>query len=323
MYKKNLSFKRIYSHLRFGRKIYNCIKEIKPGLIYVMLPPNNAAFWCCQYKKKNPNCKYITDITDLWPESMPLGRMKRSVPALIWTLLRTESVKMADYIFLECSMYKKILRKELDQKKTSILYLFKNQTVEENKYIEELQKKKKHNSLLMDRHVTLGYVGSINHIVDTDGICNIIKTLMKKGFIVEVHIIGDGENKEKFLCDIAATGCYFKYYGSIYDTKRKADILCRCDFGLNMMLPSVSVGLTIKSLDYFALGLPVINNIKGDTWEMVEKYRIGINWKNEDAVEELVSLNLAAMRKTVKELYLKKFTETAFIENASAVLDIF
>lgn len=37
------------------------------------------------------------------------------------------------------------------------------------------------------------------------------------------------------------------------------------------MKTSVCVGLTMKSLDYYAGGLPIINTIAGDTYEYAKK----------------------------------------------------
>lgn len=43
------------------------------------------------------------------------------------------------------------------------------------------------------------------------------------------------------------------------------------------MKESVVVGFTMKSLDYLRNGLLLLNNIHNDTWQLVEKYDIGIN----------------------------------------------
>ena len=48
------------------------------------------------------------------------------------------------------------------------------------------------------------------------------------------------------------------------------------------MKDSVKVGLTIKSIDYFCYGLPIINTIKGDTWEIIEQKQVGINYFNDE-----------------------------------------
>ena len=43
------------------------------------------------------------------------------------------------------------------------------------------------------------------------------------------------------------------------------------------MKNEVCVGLTMKSIDYLSFGLPIINNIPFDTWNIVNKYNCGIN----------------------------------------------
>jgi hypothetical protein len=53
----------------------------------------------------------------------------------------------------------------------------------------------------------------------------------------------------------------------------------------------VQVNLTLKSVKYFSNGVPIINDIKFDTWDVVEKYEIGINIsKNQDVAVDQVSL---------------------------------
>lgn len=42
------------------------------------------------------------------------------------------------------------------------------------------------------------------------------------------------------------------------------------------MKDNVCVGLTMKSIDYFQHGLPIINNIQEDTTEIVKQYKVGL-----------------------------------------------
>ena len=74
-----------------------------------------------------------------------------------------------------------------------------------------------------------------------------------------VHVIGDGENRETFLEKLKSRGLEAEYYGAVYDEEAKRRILEKCGFGINMMTETVQVGLTMKSIDYFCCGLPLIN----------------------------------------------------------------
>jgi len=55
------------------------------------------------------------------------------------------------------------------------------------------------------------------------------------------------------------------------------------------MKDSVCVGLTMKSIDYFQHGLPIINNIPADTAAIVEKYGVGVNISKDMSKEHLNS----------------------------------
>jgi hypothetical protein len=43
------------------------------------------------------------------------------------------------------------------------------------------------------------------------------------------------------------------------------------------MKPGVCVGLTMKSIEYLSHSLPLINNIRGDTAQLVRDLKIGVN----------------------------------------------
>ena len=280
-YKTNISLQRIWSHICFGKQVGLWIRKLQPDLIYQVLPPNNTACYCAKYKKQHPECKYIVDVIDLWPESLPLNILRKTFPAKIWANFRNDSLRLADHVFLECGLYEEKLKGVVPnlKEKSSILYLFKEQTSEERelvlKTIEEYEKERTQRN----NKVILGYLGSINNIIDIEGICSVVKSLKMQNLAVEVRIIGDGEAKENFFSLLEASGAEVNYFGKIFDQLEKIKILGPCDYGLNMMKENISVGLTIKCIDYFSMGLPIINNIKGDSWSILEKFKIGINIK--------------------------------------------
>ena len=106
------------------------------------------------------------------------------------------------------------------------------------------------------------------------------------------------------------------YHGLIYEPEKKQVIFDKCHFGLNIMKSSVCVGLTLKSLDYFQAGLPIINNIHGDTEDMIDTYKIGFNGYHA-LLKEIASHqkeDYLAMRDNVKKLYYEKFTKEAFLK---------
>lgn len=309
-YKTNISVKRIYSHFIFGYKVKSIIYDIMPNLIYLLVPPNNVARHCTKYKLKNPQTKLIIDIIDLWPESFPLGWIKYTYPSKIWKRWRDNCIEVSDFIFTECFYYQDKLgltcRNNVDT-----LYLFKNRSQTERKLLLEVLS----NKTISDDTIKFAYVGSMNHIIDIELITKTINSFIKRGYITELHAIGDGESKTLFEKAVEKTGCKAYFYGRIFDEMEKIKILAPCDFAFNMMKTTSEVGLTIKSIDYLSMGLPLLNNIKGDTWNFVKKNHIGVNvgeandWQSN--IKSIISRN------EILSFYFNYFTKEAFLNKIS------
>lgn len=264
-YKKNISLNRIYSHYAFSKALYKEVEKINPDLIYAMFPPNLVANSMSNYKLKNPKVKLVFDIYDLWPESFPINKIKNKMPFIFkkWANFRNLALRNADYIYTECHLYQNILKKELDGLNTGVLYLTKEKGDDFEYQIDF-------------KYFDICYLGSINNIINIKLITDILKEINTTKE-VRLHIIGDGERKKDFLRVLNEANINYIYYGKIFNDSEKKEIMSKCQFGLNLMQESVSVGLTMKSVDYIEGGLPLINNIKADTEKIVDTYNIGIN----------------------------------------------
>ena len=80
------------------------------------------------------------------------------------------------------------------------------------------------------------------------------------------------------------------------------------------MKDSVKVGLTIKSIDYFSYGIPIINNIKGDTWKIVEDKNVGINFNQQSFLNDIRKYRKKGnMHVAVLDVYDDLFSKKAFV----------
>jgi glycosyltransferase involved in cell wall biosynthesis len=143
---------------------------------------------------------------------------------------------------------------------------------------------------------------------------------------VKIHIIGLGESKNLFIKTLRKKGIEVIYYGPIYNDDYKIKIFNKCSFGINMMKDSVMVGLTLKSIDYISAGLPLINNIKGDTYELVKDYKIGINVGSDLdlAAKEIAFMsndNYRELRKNTLRIYNENFSEQIFRRKISDIVN--
>jgi glycosyltransferase involved in cell wall biosynthesis len=306
-YYKNMSMARMTSHYQYAKKAFQIVEKLQPDLLYVIIPPNSLAKFAAEYKRKHNNVKLIFDLIDLWPETMPIGKIKTMPPFNLWRLMRDQSINYADYVITECNLYQEVLKKQLRDIKVKTVYLAKSEI-----HIDS-------DPVISNDGINLCYLGSINNIIDIPKIKKLVKSVnnIKP---VNLHIIGDGETKDFFIDEIESIGVNVEYHGKIYDPLKKQEIFDKCNFGLNIMKETVCVGLTMKSIDYFQSALPIINSIQADTAQIVDKYNVGINLIDvniEDIAAKITGLDLEdllAMRRNSYKLFSSLFSVNAFNE---------
>ncbi len=317
-YYKNLSFARLFSHCQFSKKAKALLDSCQPDLLYVMLPPNTLGRAAVKYKRQHPNTKLIFDIYDMWPETFPNAKLKRllKLPFALWARLRNSSLSAADIIFTECDLYRKVLAKHLLGKSTAVLHLCRPETTVESAVC-----------VPDNERLHLCYLGSINNIIDIPTISALIGHLQAFKPVV-LHIVGAGESKEALIEAVTATGAQIRDHGKIYDPELRQGVFDECHFGLNIMKESVCVGLTMKSLDYFAGGLPILNAIPADTWDLVTQKGIGFNIDRNNLKQTAESIlaqtpeeNLE-MRNATLSAFQTLFTKEQFLETLSLIESI-
>lgn len=104
-------------------------------------------------------------------------------------------------------------------------------------------------------------------------------------------------------------------------------IINQCHYALNIMKKDVCVGMTMKSLDYFSFGIPIVNNIEGDIKKIVEKNNVGFNISNEnlnDVISDIICLDqneYNSIRANVKETHKKLFSEEEYYKKMDSYLE--
>ena len=318
-YTRNLSLNRLLAIRRFAADAGAYLESGGFDLIYFMIPANSFAEEAERIHRKT-GARVIFDLIDLWPESLPLKAVSWLSPIRRWRNLRDHHLSCADLIFTECGFYREQL--DLPEGKTYTLYWCKFS--ENNKF------KRRGGSCRTDTGVLrIAYIGAINNIIDIPRIAYLLGALNRRRKVV-ADIVGEGEHREDFIRALQERGVETVSRGAVYEESRKEEILSRCNLGINVMRTDVHVGLSMKSIDYLSYGIPLINSIKGDLWEFVSRYGIGVNVPDNLMTmreEELESLcrrlidvaDDAETRRKAEDLYRKNFTSEAFertLENA-------
>lgn len=297
-YKKNLSVGRLLSHWDYPKRAFREVEKYSPDLIYVMLPSNSNAYRAVKYQKKHPHTKIVFDIIDIWPESFPIAKLGWIPLFKIWKNLRDKSLSKAELVATECGLYLDILGDRLASVPTKVLYFAKNGTSTDK------------TAALPSDEINLCYLGAANNIIDIPFIAAAIKEIAARKK-TNLHIIGKGERMQEFKDAAAAAGAEIIDHGAIYDAAEKQKIFNICHFGINAMRDNVCVGLTMKSVDYFDAGLPLLNNIKGDTTRFVGEYGAGFNltYQNMPEIAEKIASLTNAEFLQMREAALRVFDE--------------
>ena len=311
-YQKNLSADRILSHMEFARDVFRYLEkqEQQPDVLVVLLPPNFLTHYAAQYKKRHSHVKLIFEIFDLWPETFPGGRIKKLLAPVfgVWAAIRDRNLGKADYVVTECELFRKKLGLTDD---SQAIWL-----CAEPLNIEKPAPKLREDAL------ELCYLGAINNVISIPDICGLLRELTPHRKVI-LHIIGKGERQQEFIDEATAAGAEVIFHGAVYDEAKKLEIMNQCHFGLNIMKSSVCVGLTMKSVDYFRFGLPIINNIPADTRKLVKEQCVGLQVEDSCA-ERLLALTNAdcmAMRNNVERVFAEHFEKSVILEIYSSIID--
>ncbi len=302
-YQKNLSVSRILSHIIFSAKTFLFLCKEKPDIVYAEIPHNTLASATKWYKRFH-KCELIMDIFDMWPESLP---MKSSNPVFqlacrVWMSFRNNNLKYADKVYTECNYYQKIIRREGCDVPMETKYLTRKKVDVNIQTIWDEEK------------IHLCYVGNINNIIDIPLITEFISKLNERKPVC-FHLIGNGESRSRLIDSLENCGIQVISYGVVYDVQALQEIFNKCYFGINFLLPDLAIGLTMKSITYLRGGIPLINTVDGDTWNMVETYRAGMNVSRnaiEDAVEQIIQMDkesISAMKQNAHEVFEEHFAE--------------
>ncbi|MDD6461708.1 MAG: glycosyltransferase [Bifidobacteriaceae bacterium] len=274
---RNLSIRRMRSIGRFAKDVERQLDErmrTDPfDVLWFLLPANSLAPAADRLHTRY-GVPIVFDIIDLWPESLPVKGLAHTLPARLWGRLRDAHLGSACLITTECDRYRSVIGLPADHTRT--LYWYKDRPHGDPGTL-GLDPGAAWRTVGSDTAapIPVAYLGAVNNIIDIALITQLL-TAMNAIRPVHLNIVGTGESLERFVEQARDAVSRVTYHGAVYDDVRKSAILGSCAYGLNIMKPTVKVGLSMKSIDYLYCGLPLLNAIGGDSTEFVEREGIGV-----------------------------------------------
>lgn len=277
-YHKNLSIRRLFSHAVFACRLKRYLNKLqnKPSIVYVLVPAVSAGKVVASFCQKN-HIPLIVDVIDLWPESLIiLSKYRKAFNVLTvpWKRMARKVYAAADFLFAGSEDYAKYAQKYNHKTKAKPVYLGVN--VEKTKKViqrAQVAVKKTNN----EKWICFG--GMLGNSYDIDIILEGFKKLSKDLNNVQLLFVGGGQESRKILkykkeydLKILVTGFldyadYLKY-------------LSYSDIAINSFKKDTRVAYSYKFNDYVSVGLPVLNNVKGEMARLIEDYTIGRNFEH-------------------------------------------
>jgi len=272
-------------------------------MLYCSMPTTTSALACYFFSKTN-KVKFVIDVIDLWPDSLIVLAPLASILKVIvypWTFLTRYVYKNADVIIAESKKYLETAKFYNKTAKSHYFYLGTDVAKVESILKEQ---SKAHISNDKNDELYLCYGGNLGNSYDFDSIFLILVDLKKRGIKYKFYFIGDGVIRKDIEKKIEKYNVPAFITGRLnYDEYLL--FLTNCDIAFNFFNKNTKVVHSYKFNDYLSAGLFVVNNLSGETWDMIDDYQLGINYN--DNQDEFVSLIISKEKLRVTKANSKKF----------------
>lgn len=315
VYKKNVSFKRIYSEKYWAREFKKWLKKNIDRfdvIFFSDIDYNLPVDKICN----DHHVKKIIDIRDLRPEVFRVIVKNELLYKIIFFPMKLKADKAyacADELVAVSQEYlDRGLQANRKSKNPVVVYL--GSTLDKffagvEKYSSEIEKP------TGEKWVT--YAGTLGESYDLFTLIDAAKIIQKQGREnVRFKILGQGPDEEKLREYAEANNVNNIDWIGFQPYEKMAAYLCKSDITVNALKKNASQSIINKVADYFAAGIPILNGSScREMQEMVTKYNVGYNYEAEDAKslsESMIQLldnpeQCAFFGANAKKLALEKF----------------
>lgn len=298
-YKKNISVQRFLSHHAWGKEVKRYLDERKkPDIIYCAIPSLTAPLEAAKYCEKN-NTRFIIDIQDLWPEAF---QMALDVPVISdiaffpFKLIADAIYKRADEVIAVSDTYvKRALSINNKCKNGHTVFLgTKLETYDKGALTKPFIEKTRD-------EIWIGYCGSLSASYDIPNLIQAIRILYDNNIKnIKLVIMGDGAYKQQFE-KIAKDMHVAAVFTGRLIYEQMCATLNQCDIVVNPIKHGSAASIINKHGDYASSGLPVVNSQESIEYRnLINKYNMGLNCKNEDAEDMAAKLEMLIKDKKLR-----------------------
>jgi glycosyltransferase involved in cell wall biosynthesis len=283
-YRRNISLARLWFELVFAWRLYRRARvEPPPDVILATEPPQSNAFVAARLARRF-SVPLVVDVCDLWPEwfAMALPGWARPVAPVLFSpfaALRRMNFRSAQGVTAVSDTYLELARREapgLPAERYVTAYTGCDMAGAWQQHLdaEQLQE------LALRLHKPPGqtwaiYAGGLSDNYDISTLLEASARLAELRSPVRILMAGAGPRARevvKFQRESPAGNLSF--VGKL-DPEELSELYQLCDMAIAAYAPGSTVSMPTKIFDYLGAGLPIVNSLRGECQEFLERYGLG------------------------------------------------
>lgn len=270
-YHHHVSPARFLSHAVFSMRAarFFAARRQLYSLVYATVPLNLAAWRA--FRAAGPHHHRVLDVVDIWPDVLPWPPAARRLAAPAFRVWRRT-------FELACASADTLLAVSDRFLEESTPHFRAGPGSAARFYIghEPLRA-----SGEREQVTTIAFVGNLGFVYDLATLVEALSAVAAS-HPVQLLVIGDGDRRDWLLEQLRSRAIPHRFFGPVWDHAQLAGLLGRAHLGFNGYI-NTTAAFSYKATTYMAAGLPLLNSMGGDLWQLVERRGIGFNYPAGDA----------------------------------------
>ncbi|QDF67636.1 glycosyltransferase family 4 protein [Shewanella sp. SNU WT4] len=268
------AIKRVFNYISFACSSLICglLKANRPDVIYSYHPPlttSLSALFIGMFR-----CvPFITDIQDLWPETLAATRMLSNKKALsvVDVVCNFVYKRAAKIVVLSPGFKNKLIAKGIPESKIEVIYNWCDEVALANSTETKV-------SLPLNNKLNVVFAGNLGFAQGLPAIVDAAKLLSERNTPVNIVLVGDGVAKlsaQKKVDELQLDNMFFLPRVPMQEV---GGILNAADILLVHLTddPLFSITIPSRTQAYLAVGKPIVMGVDGDASQLIQMAQAGV-----------------------------------------------
>lgn len=321
------AFKRIFNYISFAASALLCglFKVSKPDVIYSYHPPlttSLAALFIGMFRR----VPFITDIQDLWPDTLAATGMLTNTKALaiIDKVCNFVYHRAAKIVVLSPGFKARLVGKGVSDSKIELIYNWCDENALMYSRATQL-------SLPANDRLNILFAGNLGFAQGLPAIVEAAYLLSQRDVSANVVLIGDGVAKASAQQKVAELQLDNIYFFPRVPMQEVGTLLKAADALLVHLTDDELFSITIPSRTqaYLAVGKPIVMGVDGDAAKLIKDAQAGVCCKANsaqslaNAIERLVILNADEREQMAKNAHDFYHKHLSLARGVKKFIDVF